>query len=154
MTFTDTYNKNAYFPNRTIEIAESQKYRSAPFVKITLYPIQFNPIKKKLKCYKSITYKVSYNNNTLRSQNRSLTNNIDILLNTASNSKYITINSELTDADNENIEPNYIIISTNKYAEAVNKLKNWKQTIGFKCVVFLSYTWTYETVKKNNIRPI
>ena len=56
------YTLNAFFPGSPAKIVEQGKIRDQEVVKIHVYPIQFNPVAKKLKIYTQLGIKLKFVN--------------------------------------------------------------------------------------------
>lgn len=56
----DIYSLNAYFPGSLGKIVEQGKIREQGVIKVYIYPIQFNPVTKKLKVYTNLQVRLHF----------------------------------------------------------------------------------------------
>lgn len=59
-TYGSAYLKDQFFPNAAAELSKSYTLRQYEGVPINVYPLQYNPVSKKLRIYTSVTVEVSY----------------------------------------------------------------------------------------------
>lgn len=155
LTFSDVYEKNAYYPAISANLQSVQSYRSYPFAYVSLSPIQYNPVNKSIRCYTDITYRISWSKNDYVSE-AALPGDADMPMNYSKMpsllkglvSDYVPVGEadeaeSLRSADVTASKEfaDYIIVTTNKYLPAVQKLVSWKAMLGYKCKV-LSAAWS------------
>ncbi len=56
----DTYNSDSFYPGQLAEAAEPAIMRDVRLVQITLYPVQYNPVKRTLRVYHDLSVSISY----------------------------------------------------------------------------------------------
>ncbi len=157
VVFSDVYNKNAYFPESGANLLNVQSYRSYPFASVRLNPIQFNPVSKTIKCYTEITYRLSWNKNDYHSESATAGDD-NLPLNyrkmpsllrgvvadyVPSNDTTESASLRAGDASLTKEYADYLIVTTDKFLPAVEKFKNWKAKLGYKCKVISKADWAY-----------
>lgn len=157
LAYSDVYNKDAYFPESNAKILSVQSYRSYPFASVRLCPIQYNPVAKTIKCCTEITYRVSWNKKDYLSKS-AVAGDENMPLNykkmpsllkgvvvdyvpSANITKSSSLRSGDASVSKENAD--YLIVTTNKFLPAVEKFKNWKTKLGYKCKVISKADWAY-----------
>ncbi len=155
LDFSDVYNKDAYFPERNAKLLSVQSYRSYPFASVRLYPVQYNPVAKTIKCCTEITYRVSWNKNDFLSESATagdeslplnykrmpslLKGVVADYVPSTNTTKTEFLRSGDASVSKENAD--YLIVTTDKYLPAVEKFKSWKAKLGYKCQI-ISAEWT------------
>lgn len=157
--FSDVYEKNALFPVNNVEVVTVQSYRSYPFATVRFCPVQYNPVTKTIKCCTNITYRISWKNRDFSSASE-LPGDDDLPLNYAkmpsmlrgivadyvptSDSSKASLRSSSFSKNNAD----YLIVTTAEYLPAVEKLKQWKSMLGYKCKLLVSDWVLANDVKK------
>ena len=140
---SNVYKSNTLFPTQIAKIEEVNVYRSIPYATVTLSPIRFNPITKKLRCYTSVTYRLKYNtvdvSNSLKASKESLVPLKNILSNPNSLDKFGNTQTNLRASESDNY--NYIVVATNRDIEAVKKFTEWKTLLGYRCTTLVKSKW-------------
>ncbi len=54
------YKLNKFLPEKLVEIVEHRHFRSQEYVKLRISPLRYNPLQKKLLCYKKIRVRVTF----------------------------------------------------------------------------------------------
>lgn len=157
LVFSDVYNKNAYFPESGANLLTVQSYRSYPFASVRLNPIQFNPVTKTIKCYTEITYRLSWIKSDFHSE-AAIAGDENLPLNykkmpsllrgvvadyVPSNDTTGSASLRAGDASLSKEYADYLIVTTDKFLPAVEKFKNWKAKLGYKCKVISKADWAY-----------
>lgn len=157
LVFSDVYNKNAYFPESGANLLTVQSYRSYPFASVRLNPIQFNPVTKTIKCYTEITYRLSWIKSDFHSE-AAIAGDENLPLNykkmpsllrgvvadyVPSNDTTESASLRAGDASLSKEYADYLIVTTDKFLPAVEKFKNWKAKLGYKCKVISKADWAY-----------
>jgi hypothetical protein len=65
-SFSDIYSKDAFFPESNYSIGEPYLIRDARGIAINFYPFTYNPVKKILRVYTSLTLKISFEGTNLK----------------------------------------------------------------------------------------
>jgi len=156
LVFSDVYKKDAYFPENNASVASIQSYRSYPFATINLCPIQYNPIRKTIKCCSEITYRISWNKKDYVSES-AMAGDDAIPLNykkmpsllrgvvadyVPSNDTTESASLRAGDASLTKEYADYLIVTTDNFLPAVEKFKTWKSKLGYKCEVLSSSKWS------------
>ncbi len=156
LTFSSVYTTNSYYPKNAALVEDIQKYRGVPFAIVNLFPVQYNPVTKRVRCYKSITYRVS--SKEASSVKKAAPQSLNSLRNVSSNPDKVTdyeSNAVLrAGSPKTKTEAEYIIVTTSKYTSAVNKFKKWKTMQGFKCKVLSRSSWQDSSVVKKAIADV
>ena len=124
-----------FYPSYVIPSFEQHDYQGTPVINVCVCPIKYNYETKTTRIYSMIKYEVTWNNNKLPVKTPSVerrNSSIKFLNN-------VTLNSvKLQNERNQNslTTEDYLIISTSNYQSAVERLAEWKRTLGFKVGVF------------------
>ncbi len=135
-----TYSTDKFYPENIVEISEVLEYRGNYFSSVRICPVQYNPVKKTIRVYSEITYRINY------AQAKKSTNNGGSLL------KGLVLNSEALQlpqqkSSYEGKDPNYLVIARSDYAESANMLARWKSQLGYRTEVILKEHWESPEVK-------
>lgn len=128
------YTTNKFFPSTITSLEGKETFRSVPLATVRINPVQFNPVTKKLRCYKRVTYRLQF---TSGKTNLNLPNTIkEVLKSKVSNPDCIDKHSTSSLKAATAVDPEiYLILTTNKYKTAVDKFIKWKSMQGFQCMV-------------------
>lgn len=160
--FSDVYGKNALFPSNNVAVSDIQSFRSYPFATVRFCPVQYNPVTKVIKCCTSITYRISWNKRDYVS-NSDLPGDDELPLNYAKVPRLLrglladyqptpdTSSTMLRKSYFAKENADYIIVTTSEYLPAVEKFKQWKSMMGYKCKV-LSSNWSQPNDVKDAVR--
>ena len=144
-----------YKPQAVVSQLPTQSYRGHDLCLVGVAPIQYNYAEKTVRAYTSITYKVTFAPEVkgssvgtevkpkyLSSDDSFFSNNVIGGQESEANAKAVT-QEGVAHADVKD----YLIVSTNKFAEAVNRFAEWKRLMGFNVHVELRDEWTSTSVK-------
>lgn len=144
-----------YKPQAVVSQLPTQSYRGHDLCLVGVAPIQYNYAEKTVRAYTSITYKVTFvpevkgssvgtevKPKYLSSDDSFFSNNVIGGQESEANAKAVT-QEGVAHADVKD----YLIVSTNKFAEAVNRFAEWKRLMGFNVHVELRDEWTSTSVK-------
>ena len=142
---------DGFKPARIVSQLGKQTYRGHGICPISVSPIQYNYKTKTVRAYTSITFKVSFvPEKKATATNRNVSKHISCEDNFLRNN---VIGGDLEDTNATRTENtaqadvrNYLIVSTNQYAEAANRLAEWKRLMGFKVYVLLRDDWNSSLV--------
>ena len=158
----ETYTKNnvkpidvslGIYPKDVVRKIDEQVYRGQKILNVEVFPIQYDVTRKVVRAYTKIAYKVKFVDASTRS---SLD---DVVATPASISaddsflKNTTISSspsarlEAYNTLGQNNTKGYLIVTIPKYAAAVNRLAEWKRTLGYDVTVQEKDSWSTEEVK-------
>ena len=139
-----------FFPGSAVVGDETSEYRGIRVANVCVSPVEYNYEKGILRAFKSLTYKLtfSYSNEEARAAKKSGSIKLDESDSFLDNN---TINGDITKADIEGETSTsgkgYLIISTSKYQDAVQKFSTWKKLLGFNVQVVLNDSLTSEKIK-------
>lgn len=157
-------NDDKFTPHSIVKASEHiQCYRGNNIINVQICPIQYNAETQTVRAYSVIKYKIKFENTNnlssyagISSQNIKISSEDNFLKNTTINyiqesnkhtqAKEVTINSDKT--------RDYLIISTNKFADAVNKFAEWKKLLGFRVHTVLKDSWTGSDDIKSAIKNV
>lgn len=122
---------SGFSPNEIVEIEDVQTHKNNSIYWVKISPIQYDHSNKIVRAYTKIKYKVEFTSK--------------------SRAHDIVITPHPVEQDT--ISQDYVIISTNKYATAVNNFVKWKRQLGFNTIVALNDNWTPTSIK-NKIREV
>ncbi len=149
-----------YYPNNVFECDSMQEYRGIGLHKVTIMPIKYNYNTHKIRVYSKIKYRVTYVQNTpnrnIKTKSRcgtpdgmeALLSNVTLNYGTASNSSPSPVSSGSPWHSSPN-ERNYLILTTNEYAAAIQDFVYWKRLKGNNVypIVMDSSWWTTDGIK-------
>lgn len=138
------------FPSTIISDINTQIYRGHTLLYVRISPIQYDYENKKARVYNYIQYKITYSDTipikSYLNTPKHISKNDNFLRN-------ITLNNLSNEHLHRTIEDvhetteDYLIISTPKYKDAVNKFARWKRILGFNVIVELYDTWTPDSIQ-------
>jgi hypothetical protein len=144
----NSYSQDAFMPQDIVVIRKVQKLRGTPLAFIEIYPVQYNPVQKKIKIYSEIVYRIEFHpdakkklsDTDLRAAkiNPCLQN---IIINSPDRQSILGGNKALY------IPQGYIIITHSDYLEAAEALANWKRQLGYNVEVVTQSSWTTTQIK-------
>lgn len=135
------------YPAALIPVTRKNMYRDKTLLEVCVCPIKYDYHNRKVRFYKEFKYKVYYN-----TDNEETSNNYDYCSrNTFLNNIALNVshNSPLESRASTSLLPNshYLIITVPKYAEAANRLAEWKRTLGFDVHILSKSSWTTTQIK-------
>jgi hypothetical protein len=127
-----------FYPENIVEIKGTGYFRKYRYVDISVFPLQYNPVKCELKVYSNIKYEISFNTpakltekqiNILNDNNgypqaKDMFDNFNDLR-----------NSYKTDIENDRALCDLLILTNSNLLNTVDTLVKWKQSIGVNCKV-------------------
>lgn len=143
--YSDVYQKDEFYPKENVKLLRKYSYRSIPYISLQVSPIQYNPITKKLRCYKSLTYRIFSSNNTSKYDSK----DYKTLKNVLGISEYedkTTSNNSIHPAPSndkvvEKTNCDYLIVTIDKYIYSIAKFAKWKTMQGHKCKIITKASW-------------
>lgn len=134
---SSTYKSNKFYPSSTTELAETSNMRGVPMAGVKLYPVLFNPVTKKIRCYTSITYRIAYSGSaksvklskTLKDVIKAKVSNPEAIDNKFCSTLKASKAISTTDIER------YLIVTTNSLLPAAQKFANWKSMQGYRCSI-------------------
>lgn len=134
------YNKNEFYPKEIVKINDLQFYKNFPIAFITTYPVQFNPITKKIRVYNKIVYSIP---TQIDFKNKISKSSYEYLVSTISN-KDILKNIELLDDSRSK----YLILVNNSLKKTADSIAIWKTQLGYETAIISKSNWNSNLVKK------
>ncbi len=135
-----------FFPSVVIPAFEQHDYRDTPVMNVCVCPIKYNYETKTARIYSMIKYKVIWK------KNRSFINNPSVEKYNSStgflnNVTLNTIKSQKNRDQNSLTTEDYLIISTEEYQSAVERLAEWKRMLGFRVGVLYQNGWNADNIR-------
>ena len=149
------YSSNSLYPATTAKIEAVNFYKTVPFAQVAIYPLQYNPVANKIRCYSSITYRLKYKDADVSKSLKSSTESLYSLKSAVTNPKILDKFGEESSALRASYSYyDYVIVTTNKYAAAAKKMSDWKTMCGYRCTTLARASWDTTTAVKNALRNI
>lgn len=146
----ETY--NGFFPENIIAPGNIEKYRGISLLNVTVSPIQYDVQNNITRIYSTVKYKITFTAEESNVHSAPGDYNISansILGNTILNIKSIQSSEpepDIVGVCKENVS-DYLIITTNEFADAAQRLAEWKKHMGFNSHIVVDDAWTVEKVK-------
>ena len=145
-------NINAYqgfFPSSVAGINNIEVYRGDSIAEVFVAPLKYNYQAHLIRAYTQITYKVSFSKDNDTRGNYGIAPNVeveDVYLSNNTLNAHLQINR---DSRSTPAPPSksYLILSTPKFANSVNKLVDWKKLLGYNVQTIFNNSWTPSTIK-------
>ena len=150
------------YPQNTIN-SKINIYRTHPILDISINPIRYNYQQKRVVVCKKISYLINFG---IGEKGKYDINNSDfktdpLLSNIIMNPRKQTENEELDQlrSATQIATPKYLIITVPQFLDAVNKLADWKRTLGYNVEIISQTSWNETSVKNavissNQVSPI
>lgn len=149
---------NGLFPSYLIPSVSSNEYREQPLLHVCVSPIQYDYDNKKVRVYTKIQYKVlfdtsrAWNFQTTAAKSLISVDSNSFLNNIAVNGASYTAKVFAQKGERATtaiaLNPShYLIVSVPKFEAAVNRLAEWKRTLGFNVHVAIQSSWDTTAVK-------
>lgn len=139
-----------FYPTTLIPATRKNMYRDKTLLEVCVCPIKYDYQNRKVRFYKEFKYKVYYNPDNKETSNipsdclrNTFLNNIALNVSSNSPMKSRELLSSATLLPNSR----YLIITVPKYAEAANRLAEWKRTLGFDVQILSKSKWTTTQIK-------
>ena len=138
------------YPQNTIN-SRINIYRTYPILDICINPIRYNYQQKRVVICKKISYLINMRG---EKASKNVINNTDfdrdpLLANIIMNPRKKTENKEANQlrSATQITPPKYLIITVPKFSEAVEKLADWKRTLGYNVQIESQNAWDSTAVK-------
>lgn len=136
-----------FYPASLIPTTRKNMYRDKTLLEVCVCPIKYDYHNRKVRFYKDFKYKVYYDTN-----NKETSNNYDYCSrNTFLNNIALNVSHDslLKSRASTSLLPNshYLIITVPKYAEAANRLAEWKRALGFDVHLLSKSNWTTNKIR-------
>lgn len=146
------------YPNEIVCIEDVQAYRGNNILNVRVSPIQYDPVAEKVRAYTKIVYRITFasENKAASSEGASMPA-MAADDNFLSNTTFVsTIGKSQTRANggSQLNEQDYLILTVNKYATAVNTLAKWKRTLGFNVHIISKEYWISSNEVKDSIQAL
>lgn len=139
------YSYNTFLPNNIIEQEGYQISKGIPILRIGIYPIQYNPVTRTIRCYNRIKYKITLSQENFSSKEFNNYKNIE------SQKSNISLIRKVTQPSKT---PNLLIVSIDKYLSAIVPYIQWKKTIGIDYQIVSKQSWKDSNEVKDSIHTI
>lgn len=127
-----------FFPGNIITCVAKSTFRNVPFTTINTFPVFFDIKTNTLRCYSTIKYRITYDKHT--TSKPVMTKLAYNLLGRISSNPKILNDYDKTLLNSES-ECGYLIVTTEKYKSAAEKLASWKLRLGYKCHILSRPNW-------------
>lgn len=119
------------------------KYRNGYLAELLVTPIQYDYNNKKVRLFSKLSFLISYEKEK-QAMKTFYSENIkkDALMSNIVMNPMDDTATPIRDSESEIEVPHYLIVSIPDYSNAVNKLAEWKRTIGFDVNVVYQNTWS------------
>lgn len=141
------------FPQNLIQETETSAFRGNNIFDVYLTPMKYDYTNGKVYFYHHITYKITFtqtdNSNHVLSQRYDNTDNLFLRNMTINGSSIIPHTKPTTRMASSQMSPikkDYLIISTPKYHDAVNRFAQWKRLLGFNVHKDLKNSWSVSQI--------
>ncbi|QZT38079.1 T9SS type A sorting domain-containing protein [Halosquirtibacter xylanolyticus] len=138
------YAKDAFYPQKIVSVVADQQMRSARILKVNLCPVQYNPKRKILRVYSSLSYKVKRDNDLVELFESSAI--ASQLKNMAINGADVIPIANIPNSFNGDAKE-YIIITTERFREEAKRFASWKASLGQTVEVVSKDRWSTQEVK-------
>lgn len=131
-----------FFPNEITTCAIKSCFRNVPFVSVNTFPVLYDTASNTLRCYSEIKYRVVFGKDTVYKKPK-MTKLAYDLLGRISTNKDILDDYDNTLLKNEAAtkECDYLIVTTDAYKVAAEKMASWKTRLGYKCRILSRAQW-------------
>lgn len=156
-----TNKDNGFAPRSIVKVSEHiQCYRGNNIINVQICPIQYNAKTQTTRAYTLIKYKIKFES-TKESPYAKITPNAKKISSEDYFLKNTTINYNQESSEkiktrsiimNNDIAVDYLIISTNKFANAINIFAEWKKLLGFRVHTILKDNWTSSDEVKTAVK--
>lgn len=137
---------SGFFPSYTIPNVKHLSYRDTPILHICVCPVKYNYETKTTRLYSKIQYRVNLVNSketpksTSVNRNKIVSKLLDnIVLNPKDDLRSVPQSYLMTE--------DYLIITTEKYRLAVERLAEWKRMLGFRVSVLYQNGWSPDCIR-------
>lgn len=142
------------YPRYTIN-TNLNKYREYPILDICINPIRYNYQQKRVVICKKISYIINIGGDK---DSKYIINNSNfdtdpLLVNIVMNPRKQSDNKESNQirSTTQITTPKYLIITVPQFSEAVNKLADWKRTLGYNVEIISQTSWDENSVRNTII---
>ena len=151
---SNLYSENSLYPSEIAKIENVNSFKNVPFASVAVYPVRVNPVTNKVRCYSSITYRLSYKSADVSKSLKSSLNSLAPLREAVSNPKALDAFGESSSSLRATAAAyDYVIVTTSTYASAAKKMSDWKTMCGYRCTTLVN-TWSSATAVKSALRNI
>ena len=152
-----------FYAPKPVSICNDQYMRGSRLVSVKVRPVVYDVTNSKVRILKRLTYRVSIGMMSLSEKSRAAVNpdipmadreflsgivvNHDMLLDTTRYQIADTVEVGRYEIKSNPDPQSYLIVSTSKFKSAVDKLVEWKRTLGFTVHTSFNSGWTPETIR-------
>ena len=129
----DIYSKDEFYPQQIGEVGEPVIMRDVRMVRVSMYPVQYNPVKRQLKVYRDLSISVSFNGDNVVNPK---TTRYEYL----SDGFYPIYKAMISNFDQffstaEVKRGGYLILAKDGYVDALGELADWKRRKGYSVYI-------------------
>lgn len=148
------YNSDVTYPDQPVTILKTMKYRGNSMALVRICPVQYNPLKRKIRVISNIKYRIQFTNASSFFASQVLS---ESFMNTYPN--YVinkqSVNNEIKNIKQKQIltkgvngpSKDYIIITHSDFISAADTLAQWKRQLGYSVEVVSQGSWTTNDIK-------
>ncbi len=137
------YKSDKWYPESPVFITETQIYRGIPVAVLRVVPVQYNPVKKKIRVFRNMVVNVSTSAVVSRKDN-SLSSSKILSRLTLNGENIKSNNGSRADLMDESYD--YLILTIPDFKEAADSLAVWKKMQGYDVKVDSRSSWTSSSV--------
>jgi PKD repeat protein len=130
--FGNVYSQNEFYPSNIAEMSESYYIRNTAGQNVMVYPVQYNPVTKKVRVYSKIVVEFVEKAGVKRALNfNPNAQNDDVFENVLSNHfiNYTTPSTKYTPVSEGN--KNMLIVCYSSFTDEMAEFVSWKESIGY-----------------------
>ena len=140
------YSCDTFLPHEIVEKEGCQISKGTPLLKVGIYPIQYNPVSRKIRCYSRIKYKITWSQNHISSLKDSIWH--------GNLREQVGDNSLIRRATSPQNTSKLLIVTIDEYLDAVKAYAQWKKTIGIDYQIVSKHSWFDSNEVKDSIHTI
>ena len=139
----DVYKNDNWYPSSVMSVGENYQYKKLPFTSISISPVQYNPVTKKLKIFRKIVFKVTFNNDTQVFSKSMNVTMIKWIRNFTVNGDQLSLTNNSKRAT-RGVGDGAIIIVVDSMRNVAEKLARWQRMKGFDVNVISAEKWSLD----------
>jgi hypothetical protein len=135
-----TGERKSFYPDTLAYCVTKSTFRTVPLVSINTYPVSFNSTTKTLRCYSSIKYRINFEKQETPAKLSRMA--YDMLGRASSNPEMLKkYDQTMLKSEASSKECDYLIVTTDAYKVAAEKMASWKTRLGYKCHILSKKKW-------------
>ena len=133
------YQKDDFYPQNIISLVDTFVREGVHIARVQIYPVQYNPVKRILRCYPNIRFKLNheYNNSVVKVSAR--------LANLVSNKSVLSTDRrqlQSTSSCSYAQPVKMIVVTTDALKSTLTDFLEWKRLLGIRCRLISKASWT------------